>query len=128
MRWSPIPREVFDAVTASSSTQALPRESWPPFAQTDMRDVVAMWAWRTPEDGRMIDSTGDTFENVEGVFDLIRESEHPHCEWKAYRYVVKREDGQTLLSGPLLDVDYGHHTSHLPAWPLRRPPTEDSSE
>ena len=73
--------------------------------------MLVLYGWRTPED---VTQSGTTIADAAGVFDLIRESGTTESEWKAYRYVVKLTDGQTKMSGPFKDMDYGHYTDHIP--------------
>lgn len=86
------------------------------------RDVIGVWAWAMPRGPSDMRSTSTVFTGVEGVFDLIRESGSTAFQWKAYRYVVKTMAGRAYVSGPIKSLDYGHHISTIPPWPVRSSP------
>lgn len=117
VRWSPISTQLFDAIVASDSTQVIRDNLWLHWIHE--RGVVGVYAWRMPDGPKDVDSTGSMLTAVEGVFDVIRESGSTAFAWKASRYVVKTADGQVMMSGPIKDIDYGHHIDTIPSWPIR---------
>jgi hypothetical protein len=97
----------YHAVTSSASTQMVERHDYPNFLQK-IPNVEQEWSWT---------DTGTT--EADAVMDVIRKGNQGESEWKADRWWFwKTADGKYWARGPDRDIDYGHHTDHLPGWDM----------
>jgi hypothetical protein len=114
--WRAIDRRTFDALTSSNSTQLVPKAEWPDIAlrmEASGESVAQVWAWSP---------TSDT-----GVLEVVRESSvGGSTMWKRDRwYLAETSDGDTMITRrPDKDIEgRSHHSTVLPPWPLRDPPS-----
>ena len=108
--WRPFPREQYDALIRSTSTQVVPRLSWPPHVpkmEANGNKVVGVWSW-VPQDGQV-------------ALEVVREF-YGDKPWKRDRwYLIETTDKRTWITRtPDKAIEEGrHHSDMLPAWPLR---------
>lgn len=125
IKWRQIRKDAFDAIVSSPSTHEIPREHWPDWAGRFGREVLAIYAWRTPENENLV-AAGTTIADASGVMDLIAKGGSTYL-YSVYRYVVKQESGQYLMSSAFKNTDYPkHHDDYLPPWQIAPGSTGES--
>ena len=112
--WTQISSRLYRTITESGSTTAVPKDQWPARFEEEA-EPLELWGWKSTEADR-------------AEMRMVRDGDDIPEEWKAYRYILKQEDGETFMSPPLKDIPEmsGHHTDHIPAWRVRADTTPTS--
>ena len=112
MRWKQIDLPALTTSRSTEENQSLLREEWPSWAQTQQQ-FSAGWLYPMPgadAPSTAVLSTGYVEAYVD--FERVTSSSSP---LRYYRYLYARiEDGRMFQSGPLKNLEYGHHRNTRP--------------
>ena len=124
MKWKEINLPALTTNLSTAPAQPLTRNGWPTWTQATT-DFVSAWLYPT---GNLC--VASTAELSTGHAQVYVDFERRATEGATYRYYrfayAQTADGRVFQSGPIKDLEYGHHRWDKPSW-LASPLTAPSS-
>ena len=102
--WTPAPPGLWHLAMDSNTTTRVSIGQQHRWMQEEAKAVyVCVWS-SAPDEAQM---------------QVIRPGDGIQEDWKDYRYMLKKENGQVWMSKPIKNFEHGkHHTNFIPPWDI----------